>query len=272
MLTQFDLCSGIGAGFPLAATYLGVFDILGLCECDEFCRDILFKRFPNARIVPDVGIIPTIRDLPTFDMLTASHPCQPFSLEGEQCGAGDERDCFPAVLGAIDHCSPRFFALENVPGLLNCPYAKGLTPIPGHPNNQPGSYFAYILRHLYQSGYDVEWINISSARFAAPWKRERLLLVGFSRGIKFKEQPRPWIEQIGEQLEKEEDSWAKRGVQPGLAGAKFHSPSGLDIPIGVKSGNRVNRSRRMALGNALDPRVAAIALQRVLYLNSLAVT
>ena len=114
----------------------------------------------------------------------------------------------------------------------------------------------------------IEGAESAIAHFAAPWRRKRLLMVGFSRGI-IPHQPRPWIEQVREYLQKERDSWEERGLQPGLAGIKLKSASGVLVPIGVKNGNGVIRRRREALGNALDPRVADIALRRVLYLSQL---
>ncbi|MEP0755887.1 hypothetical protein NDA03_27260 [Trichocoleus sp. Lan] len=57
--------------------------------------------------------------------------------------------------------------------------------------------------------------------------------------------------------------------KPGLVRAALPFASGMDIPAGVKNGDRATRRRRKALGNALDPRVA---LKRVLYLSELFAT
>jgi hypothetical protein len=187
------------------------------------------------------------------------HNCQPFSIQGKRLGIEDKRDCFPAVIGAIAHSTPRFFCIENVPGLLSCPIRPGAGA---------GTYFTFILSAMAVIGYDVEWLCVESGHFAAPWRRKRLLMVGFPRGI-IPHQSRPWIEQVREQLSCERDSWEGRGLQPGLAGVEERTASGVLVPVGVKNGDRVIRRRREALGNALDPRVAEIALRRVLYLNRL---
>jgi DNA (cytosine-5)-methyltransferase 1 len=95
-------------------------------------------------------------------------------------------------------------------------------------------------------------------------------MVGVSRSLKFQwERATPWAEQIRSSIKKSWTAPAKRGLQSELVGASLWDSLGVDEPLGIKSGNRIVRERRSALGNCLDPRVAAIALSRVLYLNSL---
>jgi site-specific DNA-cytosine methylase len=172
MLIQLDLCSGIGAGFPNAATQLGGFNFIGVCETDEWCSSILKLRFPAAHNYGDVQTLDTsglaMERLSRDGIITASPPCPPFSIEGKRQGADDSRDCFPAVTHTIASLQPRFFAIENVTGLLNCPYKPGASH----------SYFRYILGYLSKFGFDCEWTYVSSGHFSAPFRRERVLLVG----------------------------------------------------------------------------------------------
>lgn len=255
-----DLCSGIGAGFPYAGCKYAELNLIATCDTDEYAQDILLKRYPRAICIKDVRLwVSVSQSLPAVELVTASPPCQPFSVQGKRLGIEDKRDCFPAVIGAIAHSTPRFFCIENVPGLLSCPIRPGAGA---------GTYFTFILSAMAVIGYDVEWLCVESGHFAAPWRRKRLLMVGFPRGI-IPHQSRPWIEQVREHLEGERNSWEGRGLQPGLAGVEERTASGVLVPVGVKNGDRVIRRRREALGNALDPRVAEIALRRVLYLNRL---
>lgn len=51
---------------------------------------------------------------------------------------------------------------------------------------------------------------------------------------------------------------------------QFSLLMGWSNPLDLRpTGNGITRARRAALGNCLDPRVAAVALQKILYLNSL---
>ncbi|MEA5574693.1 DNA cytosine methyltransferase [Calothrix sp. UHCC 0171] len=260
MLRQIDLCSGVGAGFPLAATVIHGFKLRGLCERDEFCCDLLRDRFPGIPIYPDV------KELwlkPSYaDLITASPPCQPFTLEGKRLGSKDPRDCIPAVLRIVRRSQPKFFCLENVPGLLSAPI---------NPGNEPGSYFQQMLQELWSSGYDAEWVVVGTQQFTTPWRGERLLLVATSRCVveKFRIEPTTWEYQIRGASEETGHSPEKRSLQSRVAGTTVRTPDRLDIPPGTKSGNRINRARRAALGNILDPRIAQLALKRVLYLNSI---
>ncbi|MBE9130120.1 MULTISPECIES: DNA cytosine methyltransferase [unclassified Coleofasciculus] len=260
LINWADFCSGIGAGFPYAGCRVPGLNLVVTCDTDSYCRDILLSRYKRAACIRDIRAWRAVRqEFGTIDLFTASPPCTPFSIQGKRKGASDERDCIPALLEAIALSTPRFWCIENVPGLLSCPLRPGAGV---------GTYFTFILSEMELFGYDVEWLCVESSHFAAPWRRKRLLMVGFARGI-IPQQPRPWIEQVREYLSCERDSWEGRGIQPGLAGVEERTPSGVLVPIGVKSGDSVTRRRRGALGNALDPRVANIALRRILYLNSL---
>ncbi len=171
-LRVLDLCSGVGAGFPLSGIITGKVQLCGLCEIDSFCKEILQKRFPG------VPIYNSVRDLRIhkgeIDTITASPPCQPFSIEGHRRGGADERDCIPAVLRLVARIQPKFFCLENVPGLLSAPQ---------YPGDKPGSYFQQMLQQLYECGYDSEWIVVGTSRFGTKWSGERLLLVAASRSF-----------------------------------------------------------------------------------------
>ncbi|WP_375514267.1 DNA cytosine methyltransferase [uncultured Nostoc sp.] len=266
-LRQLDLCSGVGAGFPFAAAKLGGFKLIGLAEIDDYCCDILTKRFPNIANYGDVQRLAHTGafGLQQIDLITASPPCQPFSVQGQRLAATDERNCFPAVLRIINIYKPRFAIIENVAGLLSCPYSPGDRKL----------YIDYIGSRFKRSGYSLDGAIISSGNFAAPFDRRRLLLVASANSIKYKVQPSPWSEQIREFFETERDYQQRTGSKPGISRECLQSTYWLDrstgkqIGIGVNSGNGTIRDRRAALGNALDWRVATVGLRRVLYLNSL---
>jgi DNA (cytosine-5)-methyltransferase 1 len=263
MLTAIDLCSGVGAGFPLAMLITGGFKLNGLCEQDEYCCDRLRDRFPGVTIYPDV------RDLwleqGDTDLITSSPPCQPFTVEGKRLGSADPRDCIPAVLRLLRRSQPKFFCLENVPGLLSAPLVPG---------NEPGTYFQQMLRELHGCGYDAEWVVVGTAQYNTFWEGERLLLVATSRRIveKFPYVPTPWYDQIRGEGEEAGDIAEKRSLQLRLARTTVWTTNRLDIPPGAPSRNSITRSRRAALGNCLDVRLAQIALRRVLYLSELSAT
>ncbi|OUL23992.1 hypothetical protein BV378_20400 [Nostoc sp. RF31YmG] len=259
MLTQIDLCSGVGAGFPAAGIITGGFKLQGLCEIDEFCCERLRDRFPKVTIYRDVRELWLRQG--NADILTCSPPCQPFTVEGKRLGSADKRDCIPSILRQIRTSQPKFAVLENVPGLLSAPLVPG---------DEPGTYFRQMLRELHGSGYDAEWVVVGTSQFGTFWSGERLLLVAASRSLKLEwERATPWYDQIRGSSKELGDIAEKRSIQPRLARTTVRTTAGVDIAPGVPSRNPITRARRAALGNCLDVRLAQIALTRVLYLHSL---
>lgn len=259
-LRMLDLCSGIGAGFPFSGIITGKVQLCGLCEIDSFCKQILQKRFPGVPIYNDV------RDLGIqkgeIDTITASPPCQPFSIEGNRRGEADERDCIPGVLQLVSRIQPKFFCLENVPGLLSAPKCPG---------EKPGTYFQQMLRQIYECGYNAEWVVIGTRfRFGTKWSGERLLFIATSRSFELEwQRATPWEHQIRSQSQEIRFNRQEGSFQSRVARTTVWATNRLDIPTGTPSGNRVNRARRAALGNCLDVRLAQIVWERVLYLHSL---
>lgn len=265
MFTQVDLCSGDGIGFLFAGLKRGL-KLIGVSETNPDCCEILSLRYPGVINYGDVNNYDWYGDTTEVDIITASPPCQPFSLQGKRLAADDKRNCFPGVLRAIANKQPKFIAIENVRGLLNCPYRPGANR----------SYFRYVLHYLSGIGFDLEWTVLSSGHFGAPFLRERVLLVGVARRLKPRwDRASPWLEQIRVSVAQARGTEAGGGYQPGLSRIRVSSPywvdesTGYHYRWGVPSGDGEVRKRRAALGNALDPRLAGVALDRLLYLSQL---
>src|SRR5690606_37494355 len=102
------------------------------------------------------------------DLITGGFPCQAFSFAGKRRGFEDTRGTmFFEIARIAKQIEPRFLLLENVKGLLS--HDKGRT-------------FAIILSTLDELGYDVEWQVLNSKDFGVPQNRERVFIVGHSRG------------------------------------------------------------------------------------------
>ncbi|MCC5612189.1 DNA cytosine methyltransferase [Nostoc sp. CHAB 5834] len=255
-MQQLDLCSGVGAGFCYAGLQLG-FNLIGTAEIDPYCSGILANRYPG---IHNYGDVQNLAYSGEIDLISASPPCPPFSTEGQRLGADDERDCFPAVIKIIRELQPKFIAIENVTGLLTCPYRPNTNHL----------YFSYILRQLALCGYDAEWLTIGSGHFASPFIRERVLLVAIARSLKPQwERATPWTDQARSRTEEVRFNKQRRGIKPGYPLSVVRNPGLLARPLGVPSRDGIIRRMRQAAGNLLDPRVAAIALNRIVYLNSL---
>ncbi|MEH2252307.1 hypothetical protein [Nostoc sp.] len=78
-----------------------------------------------------------------------------------------------------------------------------------------------------------------------------------------------WTDQARGWIEGFKGAAKRRGIEPGYPLRVVRTPAELARPLGVKSGNGTVRKQRAAAGNLLEPRVAAIALNRIAYLNSI---
>jgi DNA (cytosine-5)-methyltransferase 1 len=191
-MNELSLFTGVGGG--LLGTMLLGWQCVGAVEFADYPVRVLearqndghLEKFPiwhmdirefNERIAPMYrGVV---------DVVSAGFPCQPFSVAGQQRGADDPRNMWPATIECIRLVRPRFCFLENVPGLLN------------------SGYFGTILGDLAESGYDARWRILSAAELGAPHKRDRLWIVGHTQHNGF-----PAVEKLRGD-EKTGDQWGK---------------------------------------------------------------
>jgi len=135
-----------------------------MIEMDDYCCSVLEKNFPNALIINDKieNIDPL--NLPKIDILTAGFPCQPVSTAGNRKGVTDERWLWDEVWRFIDVLRPRYFILENVPGLFTA---------------NKGEAFERVIKDIAQSrSYRFEWQIISARSVGAAHLRKRFFGVG----------------------------------------------------------------------------------------------
>jgi DNA (cytosine-5)-methyltransferase 1 len=111
-LRVLDLFSGIG-GFSLGLEATGGFETIGFSEIYPYACAVLKKHWPNVKNYGDIRTIPAVR----ADVVTASHPCQPFSVAGFGLGESDDRFLRPAMLKSLEASGAAWFVYENVTGI-----------------------------------------------------------------------------------------------------------------------------------------------------------
>lgn len=165
-----DLFAGIG-GFRLGMERAG-HECIGFCEIDKFAR-ASYKAIHDTTGEIELHDITTvsddfIRSIGNVDAICGGFPCQAFSIAGKRQGFEDTRGTlFFEIARFASILKPRILFLENVKGLLH--HDKGRT-------------FGTILETLEELGYDVEWQVLNSKHFGVPQNRERVFIVGHSRG------------------------------------------------------------------------------------------
>ena len=169
MLTHLSLFSGY-EGFGLGLRLAGLpIQTIGYVEIDEYCQKLLQARIRDgfldwAPIIRDVRRADFGRLAGLVDLITAGFPCQPHSAAGLRTGAADERNLWPATLGAIRQVGPRWVLLENVPGIL----ANG--------------YAGTVVGELAALGYDSIGDRVPAAAVGAPHLRWRWFCLAHTDG------------------------------------------------------------------------------------------
>jgi DNA (cytosine-5)-methyltransferase 1 len=156
-----DLCSGIG-GFHQALRRMGMECILA-SDIDKDCREVYEQ---NYNITPEgdlKGI--DIETIPSFDVLCAGFPCQPFSKAGPQNGFDDDRgNIFFDICKIIEHHRPKYIILENVRNLAS------------HDNGNTWSIIRDQIDKLNYYTYDKPLI-LNARYFGVPQSRERVVIL-----------------------------------------------------------------------------------------------
>lgn len=130
--------------------------------------------------------------IPSFDVLLAGFPCQPFSQAGLKKGFADTRGTlFFNIAKIINYHRPKVVFLENVKRFKT------------HDN---GNTFEVVKRTLEEMGYEVHAQVLNAKNFGVPQNRERIYIIGFLGKTNFKF-PEGVIEKkiVGDILEDEVD-------------------------------------------------------------------
>jgi DNA (cytosine-5)-methyltransferase 1 len=164
-----DLFAGIG-GMRIAFERIG-----GRCvfssEWDEQAQTTYAANF-GERPAGDIRHIPSA-DIPSFDVLVAGFPCQPFSIIGAREGFMHETQgtLFFEIERILKDRLPSAFLLENVRNLVA---------------HNDGRTFRTIIRHLEAIGYNVYSKVLNALDFGLPQKRERIIICGFRDQVDFR--------------------------------------------------------------------------------------
>lgn len=214
MIRFFDMFSGIG-GFRAGLETIDGYKCIGHCEIDEFADKsyrCLFNTDGEVFFNDATKIDP--KDIPEFDLLCAGFPCQAFSVAGKRKGFEDARGTlFFEIARVLREKQPKYFLLENVPGLLS--HDKGWT-------------FTTILSTLSELGYCIEWQLLNSADFKVPQSRKRMFAFGY-RDIRCAGKVLPFTECNPQTL---------RQVLPGSQGQRGYAMSGLSCTLAANAGGQ----------------------------------
>lgn len=159
-----DICCGIGS-FHRALAQKGWTCVLA-CDSDAAVRQTYQANY-GMEPLGDIYDI-DFKSVPSFDILCAGFPCQPFSNAGHHKGFDDERGTiFFQIMKWVKHHSPKYILFENVPALVS---------------HDSGNTFRIICDTLRQHGYSIAHKVIKCSDYGIPQMRKRVVLVGVRVG------------------------------------------------------------------------------------------
>lgn len=164
-IKALSLFSGIG-GLDLAAEMAGISPVV-MCEINEFCRDILHKRWVskrNIKIMTDVHDV-CLQSIGHVDLIFGGFPCQDLSIAGRKEGLEGERSgLWYEMFRVIRDIRPNYVVIENVRGAVNLALDT-------------------IKSSMEEEGYQIWPILLPASAFGAPHQRERLFIIGVKQSL-----------------------------------------------------------------------------------------
>lgn len=133
------------------------------------------------------------KELPEIDLMIGGPSCQGFSRAGRRDKSDPRNMLFGEYVRVINEVKPKYIVLENVEGFVDMQFIgyKGITGIE-YPD---GSVTPEILRsELQEIGYDtLEPRILNAADYGVPQRRNRIIFIGYRRGLIPPEYPKPTV-------------------------------------------------------------------------------
>jgi DNA (cytosine-5)-methyltransferase 1 len=248
-----SLFAGIG-GMDLGLERAGM-SCAWQVEIDPFCRRVLAKHWPDVRRHDDVRTFPPgDPDDWRCDLIAGGFPCQDISkaaqvngrtyagIDGERSGLWSE---FARIIRVL---RPRFVLVENVTKILDGGLGR-------------------VLGDLASIGFDAEWSCLPASAVGAPHVRDRLFLLAYAHGERFRGGRRSAFTCPSRSLSGETPEWdglrldvramgERSATRVGLIDERVRQPDALRDGDGLPRRVDGSRSRRKGVGNAVYPDVA----------------
>lgn len=192
IISLFSGALGLDLGLESAG-----FNICVAVESNKYAAETIRLNRPDIKVIEK-----DIHEVSTKDILkkanlkvgeativSAGPSCQTFSTAGSRNSLNDPRGgLFHEFLRVVRQAKPRFFVMENVPGMLSA--AIKHRPLkqrgPGYPvlekEEELGSAFSLILKELRKTGYYITFDVVNAADYGVPQCRERVIFIGSRDG------------------------------------------------------------------------------------------
>lgn len=164
-----ELFGGYGSQ-ALALENLGIDFISDLCEIDKYAIQAYNQLHGETHNWGDICKIDETQ-LPYYDLITYSSPCQDFSVAGKQAGGDKGSGTRSSLLWECERIirsvKPKYLLMENVKNLVGKKHIHNFTA---------------WLRTLESIGYQNWWKVLNAKDYGVPQNRERVFVVSILGG------------------------------------------------------------------------------------------
>lgn len=133
------------------------------------------------------------KDMPEIDLMIGGPSCQGFSRAGRRAKDDPRNTLFGEYVRVINEIRPKYIVLENVEGFVDMQFFgyKGIK----NKVYPDGSVTPQILRsELNEIGYEtLEPKILNAADFGVPQRRNRIIFIGYRKGLKAPSYPKPTV-------------------------------------------------------------------------------
>lgn len=135
--------------------------------CENFPKVPILQKDIKTLSGKDLLNHSNLKSISEIDLISGGPPCQGYSTAGLKDVADPRNTLIGDFIRIINEIKPRFFLLENVPGLI------GL---------HKGQLFQNVLQELHDTGYCFHYEILYVADFGVPQMRKRLIIAGSRDG------------------------------------------------------------------------------------------
>lgn len=168
IIDLFAGAGGFSAGFEMAG-YKTVFAL----EKDEWAAQTYQENHKNTlvstvdiRKFSDLEVKNLLKKYEKIEGIIGGPPCQGFSLSGSRDATDQRNSLFFEFFRFVQIIKPKFFVMENVPGILSMKNAQNEKIID-------------IIENLSRKNhYDFSYKILNSADFGVPQTRKRVIMIG----------------------------------------------------------------------------------------------
>lgn len=244
MLKVLELFGGYGSQV-LALENLGIEFESDLCEIDKYAIQAYNQLHGETFNWGDICSIDE-KQLPYYDLITYSSPCQDFSVAGKQAGGDKGSGTRSSLLWECERIiravKPKYLLMENVKALTS----KKFMPL-----------FREWLRTLENMGYQNWWKVLNAKDYGVPQNRERVFVVSILGGGNYQfPEPIPLTKRLKDILEQNVDE--KYYLSDKICERFHYKKVGQDI-VGSTLGKECTRKGQRDVVYGTEHKIGALA-------------